>query len=94
MSRTIAITYDLHLHEGVTTKALSANKTHEFPVSSGEGKDYYNSLQTAVNEAKAKLGEELTAWRDIVGDKEQGKEKNVPMKNDDDDDDEEEEADV
>ncbi|TFK56437.1 hypothetical protein OE88DRAFT_1649719 [Heliocybe sulcata] len=92
MSRSFTVTYDLHPPEDTAASDLTRTKTHEFAVASGEQlKDYYDSLEKVVKEAKAKLGEELTAWRDAVGNKEQGKEKNVPLKNEDD---EEEEEDV
>ncbi|EPQ60087.1 hypothetical protein GLOTRDRAFT_13446, partial [Gloeophyllum trabeum ATCC 11539] len=91
MSRSITIAYHLHPPEGVAGEGLSSTKTQEFPVSGGDQKEYYESLRSAINEAKSKLGEELTAWRDAVGNKEQGKEKTVPMKSEDDEDESDEE---
>ena len=53
------------------------------PASSGgdlnEIKTYYTKLRNAISDARAKLGEELTAWRDAVAGEEARKEKSVKI---------------
>lgn len=72
----------------VTPPSLSQETTHRFPIVSlldlgskedtdSELKRYYASLRAWIAEARTKLGEELTAWRDAVGNAELGKEKSV-----------------
>ncbi|KAG1794363.1 uncharacterized protein HD556DRAFT_1308076 [Suillus plorans] len=72
----------------VAPSSLSQETTHRFPIiplpdlesqddTDSELKKYYTSLQTSIAEARTKLGEELTAWRDAVGNAELGKEKSV-----------------
>ncbi|KAF9820778.1 hypothetical protein IEO21_01221 [Rhodonia placenta] len=72
----IEVTYDLHPPEGTPLSGLEPTKTHQFALSSSttNAKDYYGALRAAVLDAKTTLGEELTAWRDAVGTREQGKE--------------------
>ncbi|OJA09382.1 hypothetical protein AZE42_06817 [Rhizopogon vesiculosus] len=75
----------------VAPQSLSQETTHRFTVegqpedSKGDSelKRYYALLRSSIAEARIKLGEELTAWRDAVGNAELGKEKSVKAEVDD-----------
>jgi len=62
------------------------SKTYEFPLNSGvENKQeaYYNALHKALLEAKTRIGEDMTVWRDAVGTLEDKKEPRKVKKDDD-----------
>ncbi|KAG2141035.1 hypothetical protein DEU56DRAFT_280678 [Suillus clintonianus] len=93
-SRELTVTYKIVPPPStVAPPSLSHETTHRFPVASlpaeskedvdSELKRYYASLRTSIAEARTKLGEELTAWRDAVGNAELGKEKSVKAEVDD-----------
>ncbi|KAF9007902.1 hypothetical protein BDQ17DRAFT_1350220 [Cyathus striatus] len=65
----ISITYNLNPPAGPTPEGLSTASTLSFPVKiEKEGqKAYYSALHDAINEAKDKIGDDLTKWRDAVG---------------------------
>jgi hypothetical protein len=77
----------------VAPPSLSQETIHKFPIISLPGleskedtdslKRYYTSLRASIAEARTKLGQELTAWRDAVGNAELGKEKSVKAEADD-----------
>lgn len=91
MPSALTVTYELHPPPDTPSEGLQSEKTHTFTVDDGEkGKEYYESLRRAVAEAKSVLGEELTAWRDAVGTREQTKESKLPKKSEEDDEDEDE----
>ncbi|KAG8877603.1 hypothetical protein FRB98_006613 [Tulasnella sp. 332] len=60
--------------------ALSPIGSYTFPVntqsssSSPSSQQYYQGLRESIQAAKAKTGEDLTVWRDAVGDGEKSKE--------------------
>ncbi|KAI0370001.1 hypothetical protein BV20DRAFT_966982 [Pilatotrama ljubarskyi] len=93
MAPAISITYELSPPSDTPApENLTSKKTHEFPVTNadvGSQKAYYEGLRAAVLQAKSTLGEELTAWRDAVGRREDNKEAKIPKKSEDDDDEEE-----
>lgn len=96
MSRNIIITYDLHPPADTPAHGLEARKTHNFAVNTGEGslKAYYAGVRDAISQGKEVIGEELTAWRDAVGSREQTKESKVAkMEQDEEDEEDEEEED-
>jgi hypothetical protein len=75
--RAITITYDLNPPFGTQADNSLTAREHIFDVKDGlaDGqKKYYEALRGAIGEAKNTVGEELTAWRDAVGSKEQDKE--------------------
>jgi len=82
----------------LSSTQLTTSGTHSFPLTPGTGgtKVYYDSLLGAIRDAKAYMGEELTAWRDAVGDGEKLKEKQAQKARiiSEDDEDEDEEIDV
>jgi hypothetical protein len=91
---TITITYELNPPPGssLPPSGLSSSATHDFDIrsaSSADAKGYYDSLRSAIAQAKAKLGGELTEWRDAVGKTEVTKEKKKSKAAEEDDDDEE-----
>lgn len=94
MSASVQVTYDLHPPAGTPSNDLSNLKTHEFEIKpEGEGvKAYYEALRKVVVQAKTTLGDELTMWRDAVGNREQGKEAKMPRKAEEEEDEDEEEA--
>lgn len=94
MSTAISITYELNLPADTPVPDNhAATKTHEFSVANANAagqKEYYAGLRAAVLQAKSTLGEELTAWRDVVGKREENKEAKIPRKNEEDEDEDEE----
>ncbi|KZT63945.1 hypothetical protein DAEQUDRAFT_770150 [Daedalea quercina L-15889] len=83
MASALTVSYTLHPPPNTPAEDLQAQKTHTFSVSTERsGKEYYDSLRKAVAEAKRVLGEELTAWRDAVGTREQTKESKPPKQSD------------
>ncbi|KAG1730691.1 uncharacterized protein EDB91DRAFT_1252553 [Suillus paluster] len=93
-SRELTVTYKIIPPPStMAPQSLSQETTHRFPITSlpqeskedtdSELKRYYASLRVSIAEARIKLGEELTAWRDAVGNAELGKEKSVKAEVDD-----------
>jgi hypothetical protein len=73
----ISVGYELKPPTAIDSLNLTPSKTQEFQVKGNvsEGqKKYYEGLRAAISEARNSLGEELTAWRDAVGNAEQTKE--------------------
>ena len=92
MSSTLAVSYDLKLPDGTPSTSLDPSKALSFSVEKqGDLKQYYTGVRVAIELAKNAIGEELTVWRDAVGNREATKEVKAPMKDDDEDDEEEEE---
>ncbi|KAI0053380.1 hypothetical protein FA95DRAFT_737298 [Auriscalpium vulgare] len=103
--RTLTVSYDIHPPAGTPTPSASAvgvtasvlhQEVFDVPLGAeAEYEVYYAALRAAVAKARAETGEGLTAWRDAVGSREQGKE---PAKNggkeDGDEEEEEEEEDA
>ncbi|TBU37485.1 hypothetical protein BD309DRAFT_973980 [Dichomitus squalens] len=90
---TLSITYDLNPPSDTTAPAgLTPKTTLQYPVSENADsqKAYYEGLRAAVLQAKSSLGEQLTAWRDVVGKREDQKEATIPKKNEDEDEEQEE----
>ncbi|KAG2069468.1 hypothetical protein BDR04DRAFT_1101566 [Suillus decipiens] len=100
-SKELTVTYKIVPPPSVVApSSLSQETTHRFPIISlpdleskdgtdSELKRYYTSLRTSIAEARTKLGEELTAWRDAVGNAELGKEKSVKAEAEDEEEEEE-----
>jgi len=89
MSRSIVISYDLRPPASTPASNLTPTKSQEIPVenAAAEGqRSYYESLRGSVAMARAILGEELTAWRDAVGNGEQTKERKKAIREGDEDD--------
>ncbi|KAI0095167.1 hypothetical protein BDY19DRAFT_916534 [Irpex rosettiformis] len=82
MSPNITLTYELNPPHGITAEGLGTTKTHELPVSAGNCslKAYYQSVREAIAKGKELVGEDLTIWRDAVGNREQSKELKSPIK--------------
>lgn len=94
MSRNITVTYSLNPPAGTPAHELDASRTLEFAVpEKAELKSYYAGVREAIDRAKSAVGEELTVWRDAVGNLEQSKEPKVVKKEEDEEDEEEEEGD-
>lgn len=92
MSRTLTVSYDLKLPDGTPSTSLDPSKALSFSVEKqGDLKQYYTGVRAAIELAKDAIGEELTVWRDAVGNREATKEVKAPMTDDDEDDEEEEE---
>lgn len=94
MSTAISITYELNPPaETPQPDNLTSTKSHEFSIAKADAadqKEYYEGLRAAVLQAKSTLGEELTAWRDAVGKREENKEAKIPKKSEEDEDEDEE----
>ncbi|KDQ15636.1 hypothetical protein BOTBODRAFT_173727 [Botryobasidium botryosum FD-172 SS1] len=85
----ITISYAYNLPAGITPpksgdKDLPSSGTNTFPIpvapsesgaSAVTSTAYYAAALEAVRESRRQMGEEMTAWRDAVGDKEKNKEK-------------------
>lgn len=93
MSRSVTITYELNPPKDTPADGLSASKTHELPIPDNDGSSraYYEGLRDALAKGKDVIGEELTAWRDAVGNGEKTKESAAPSKVADEEEDDEEE---
>ena len=95
MAPTLTITYKLNPPSDTPAPpSLSPSQTLQYriPEASGAGhKAYYEKLRAEVLQAKSALGEELTAWRDVVGKREENKEATVVKKSEEE---EEEEEDI
>ena len=95
MPPAVTIHYSISPPDGAQSISLAPTATIEVVVkseasSSLNHKAYYDALKVAVAQAKAKVGEELTVWRDAVGNLEKAKE--VKKKKVDDDDEEDEDV--
>ncbi len=69
MSTPITISYDLNPPESVETELVEA-KQASFTVRKAPAdghKVYYAALRDAIQLARNQVGDELTAWRDVVG---------------------------
>ncbi|KAA1471590.1 hypothetical protein DENSPDRAFT_837612 [Dentipellis sp. KUC8613] len=95
MSPSFSVSYTLRVPEGVQAPGLQAEKTHQYEIKSEEGyARYYDALRSAIADVRAKTGDELTAWRDAVGNRELKKEpKSVKKDEDEEDEDEDEDED-
>ncbi|KIK65738.1 hypothetical protein GYMLUDRAFT_94352 [Collybiopsis luxurians FD-317 M1] len=102
MSSSVIMTYTVHPPEGTTLpKDVPTSKTLEIPVNgsveigngpaSGKSSAYYKALHDALADARNKIGEDLTTWRDAVGKLELNKETKRGVKAEDEDEEEEEE---
>ena len=94
MTKLVSISYSLNPPEGTNIPSShESEKTLAFPMKAAEDSKqfaYYSSLRDAILEAKTKIGQDMTAWRDAVGILENAKEvKKVKEDSEDDDEDEE-----
>ncbi|THV03015.1 hypothetical protein K435DRAFT_775184 [Dendrothele bispora CBS 962.96] len=94
MSKSITITYSLKPPS--ETKAVDGavpSKTIEVPVSpqTENYEVYYGKLHDAIEDARNKIGEDLTVWRDAVGKGELGKETKKTLNETEEEEEEEEE---
>lgn len=75
---TLTVSYELSPPNGTNAPpSLAPNGAHSFTVEADKTAniwDYYEALQKSIVAAKERFGEELTAWRDAVGNAEVGKE--------------------
>ncbi|THH13499.1 hypothetical protein EW146_g6729 [Bondarzewia mesenterica] len=79
MSPALTISYNLHPPEGTQSSGLNPTAMHRFKLSGPEGggyKNHYEALRAAILDARTQTGDELTAWRDAVGKREETKEAN------------------
>lgn len=89
----ITVAYQLNLPLGVQQPSqLEPSRTLGFPVANKSKSDYYTALKDTIKSAKLALGQELTEWRDAVGNAENFKEPKKLSKKDDDGEDEEDDA--
>lgn len=76
---TLTVSYTLSPPEGTNSPpSLAPNGAHAFAVEvekTANTREYYEALRRSIAAAREKLGEELTAWRDAVGNTELGKER-------------------
>lgn len=94
MAHSLIVTYELFPPSDTPAQSLGTSKTHEIPVDdqgSGSLKGYYNGLRKSIAQAKDVVGEELTVWRDAVGNRELKKEPKKLKKDEEDEEEGEEE---
>ncbi|KAI0694445.1 hypothetical protein BC835DRAFT_1349665 [Cytidiella melzeri] len=91
MSSKITIAYELSPPKDVAAQGLCVRKTHEITIPGGNSslRAHYESVREAIAKGKDIIGEELTIWRDVVGDREQFKESKTARPKEDDDEEEE-----
>ncbi|KAK7468966.1 hypothetical protein VKT23_003465 [Stygiomarasmius scandens] len=94
-SKSITITYSLN--PPTDTKAPEGavqSKTISVPIASQalNYDEYYAKLHDAVEDARNKIGEDLTVWRDAVGKRELGRETKNALNEEGDEEEGEEEA--
>ncbi|KAI6015649.1 hypothetical protein EDC04DRAFT_576438 [Pisolithus marmoratus] len=103
---TVTASYTLQLPAGTEhPPSLTPTVTHAFPLGNSSSlrtldpepgttsvdvQEYYAGLRAAIAAARLRLGEELTAWRDAVGNGEAGKEKKLKAAKDEEQDQEDE----
>ncbi|PPQ69481.1 hypothetical protein CVT25_002046 [Psilocybe cyanescens] len=88
----IKITYDLKPPQGVKHGDKPTQKAQEFPVNaSGDSNNtaFYTALRASLDKARNEVGNEITAWRDIIGKAELNKEPKKGASEEDEEDDEE-----
>jgi hypothetical protein len=91
IDRVVYVSYSLHLPERIETLHTSS-ASHQFRVADTSNMtQYYTHLAASVNEARARVGAELTAIKEAVGDAEQEKTDKPKAAESDEDDVEEEE---
>jgi hypothetical protein len=88
MTQGVTVTYDLVVPEGTHRPKPESSTSHTRPVapSANGNKEYYDALRATIDEIKEVTGNELTAWRDAVGNGELGKEEKMKKADDEDDD--------
>ena len=88
----ITVNYVLNPPADIQAGNLLTSSTQSFPVkcSSEDRTKYYGALHNAIAEAKCQLGNELTAWKDVVGKAELSKETTKTLKYDADEEDDDE----
>ena len=70
---------------------MDSSRTLQFPVAeNADLKAYYVGLRGIIERAKSAVGEELTVWRDAVGNREQSKEIKPAMKDEEEEEEDEE----
>ncbi|KAL5519350.1 hypothetical protein ACEPAH_1033 [Sanghuangporus vaninii] len=71
MSKALKVICNLHPPAGtVIPDSHPPSKVYEFKISTADPKsnaEFYNALREAVMQAKARIGADLTVWRDAVG---------------------------
>ncbi|KAF9478904.1 hypothetical protein BDN70DRAFT_859226 [Pholiota conissans] len=85
---TIKITYNLKPPSTIEKGNLSTSKSHEFPVKANQNDNstaFYTELRISLEEARNQIGDELTAWRDVVGKAELSKEPKIVAEEDEED---------
>ncbi|KAF9550591.1 hypothetical protein CPC08DRAFT_715262 [Agrocybe pediades] len=93
MSSSIKISYDLKPPASVGSGDLPKQKTQEFAISpaSGSNEDFYAAMRSSLEAARNQVGDELTAWRDVMGKSELNKEPKKVVSEDDEEEEMEEE---
>ncbi|KAH9486160.1 hypothetical protein JR316_0000224 [Psilocybe cubensis] len=91
----IKITYDLKPPAGVDYGDKPTQKSQEFPIDASSGGDanntaFYTALRASLDKARIQVGEEVTAWRDVIGKAELNKEPKKVVSEEDEEEEEEE----
>ncbi|KAI0789516.1 hypothetical protein C8Q75DRAFT_765983 [Abortiporus biennis] len=79
-SSTLSLSYTLNLPKDTPSPPnnLPSKQTHNIPLSLPAGasttKEYYAALRESIAKAKNIFGDDLTVWRDLVGNRELSKE--------------------
>ncbi|KJA28310.1 hypothetical protein HYPSUDRAFT_129177 [Hypholoma sublateritium FD-334 SS-4] len=93
-SATIKITYNLKPPTNVDGGDKATTKTHAFEIKTPASGStaFYTALRTSLEQARNEVGDEMTAWRDIVGKAELVKEPKKIAEDDEDEEADQEEA--
>ena len=73
----LTVTYDIHPPEDLKASSLLLTATHSWPIKSAasDSASYYHQLSAALVSAKERVGLELTAWKEAMGDVEKTSQK-------------------
>jgi len=73
----LTVTYDIRPPEDLKTSSLLPTATHSWPIISAPADcvSYYHQLSAALVSAKERVGLELTAWKEAMGDVEKTSQK-------------------
>lgn len=79
MSKNIQVTFELKPPRSAdSSEAIPTHQTYAFPLAATSentlrSSEFYESLRSAISNAKERTGEDLTKYRDLAGDAEKAK---------------------
>lgn len=78
MNNQVQITFDLKPPRSADSSVIPTHQTYAFPLATAsenalQSSGFYESLQSAISNAKERTGGDLTKYRDLAGDAEKAK---------------------